>query len=319
MAHFGLSNLTSKSGTPVVTKIELFPKDDSHLTHLSPYLCHIISSNYLESIFISNSTLGSGLLGILADAVQSSKTLRRLDLPRNLILPAGFPVLTRLLDSVKNATLPSPDVPIAAHSSALNIQEINLLGTELSPENYMAVSEILKSRADLKTLSIGIVNIDDMAVFSHGLYHNRTLQYLEVRKIIFGGEAIVEFSQAISVHPFLKTLILSTNDMLPVKMSHLFQAIKTSSSLQNIALRHFALEDIHMIELSQVLATNENIVKVNLQSNLIGPPGVDYLYKKLVYRTKLWKLDLSDNAAKEFHDEVKLLKTRVLYLKVNWF
>ena len=145
------------------------------------------------------------------------------------------------------------------------------------------------------------------------------LQHLDVRKIIFGEDTIVDFSNAIAKHPFLTSLTLSTNSMTPLKVSSLFTAIKTNSSLEHIALRHFHLDDLHMVEFSQVLGLNENLMKIDLQGNNIGPSGVELLYKKLQYRPKVWKMNLSDNAAKEFHDEVKLLKTRVLYLKVNWW
>ena len=119
----------------------------------------------------------------------------------------------------------------------------------------------------------------------------------------------------------LRTLLLSTFNMTPVKISHLFQALRTCSTLTHVAMRNFHLEDIHMVELAQALAQNESLLRVDLTSNKIGPSGGDILYKKLSQfrRSKLWNLNLADNKVKEFHPEVKLLKKCVLYLKVNWF
>ena len=304
LVHFGISNLTTRSSKSEPNFLQLYPRDDSFLSHMTPYLCHIIGSNSLESLYVSNSTLGGTVLGMLCEAVQGNRTLHRLELLYNYIVPDETAVLTQL---IRNAVF------------GATVEELNFQGTELSPDNFTAIGDVLRNSGQLRSLSLGIYNVEDLLVFSKSLLYNRSLQHLDVRKIIFGEDTIVDFSNAIAKHPFLTSLTLSTNSMTPVKVSSLFTAIKTNSSLQHIALRHFHLDDLHMVEFSQVLGLNESLMKIDLQGNNIGPSGVELLYKKLQYRPKVWKMNLSDNAAKEFHDEVKLLKTRVLYLKVNWW
>ena len=306
LAHFGISHLTTHRPKSAPNFLQLYPRDDTFLSHVMPHLRAVLSSNCLESLVIANSTLGAQMLGLLQSVVENNSTLTRLELPDCYIVPESYPLLCDVIRT-------------AAFTSC--ITDLNLKGTELNPECFVVLSDVLRNTNHLRFLSLNIYSPSDMVEFSEGFACNRSLESLEMCKVLFQDDLIVGFSNGVARHPRLRTLLLSTFNMTPVKISILFQALRTCSSLMHIAMRNFHLEDLHMFELAEALAKNESLLRVDLTSNKIGPSGVDMLYKKLTQfrRSKLWKVNLADNNVKEFHPEIKRLKTCVLYLKVNWF
>ena len=272
----------------------------SHL--FTPALCHIITHNHLHTLAISHTNLGEDTLEVIKNLLSGNSVLEVLQLSHCNVLsnPAFEALLRNVLGNRR-------------------LQELNFKETELSIESMLLLSEFLSQNSKLVTLVLSVFNSGAIPPIAKGLKANKTLTHLVLAKASFTEAGIALFSGALSSHQSLQSLSLSSNGLIPPNISQLFNGLRASNSLQHIALNNLGLDDLHMIEFSKVLAANTNIIEVDLQKNMISAAGADQLYKGLIYRTKLMKLLLHDNKVKEYDSEIKLLKSRVLYLKVNWF
>lgn len=288
---------------------QLFPQDTLFQTMIGLYYTGVIHNSIDVNCFCTEQTPVLRLtmhqdfvptaqdVANIAKALQSHKTLRKLDIREKQIGSAGISVIAQALSNPRqqNTTLTS-----------LNLS--SNLGNERSYEldNMFELVRVIEKNTTLTKLDLSRNQIHSKTIDAlvTALKINKTLKKLildqndisrEKSDDIFSNGLSMSFIEALRSHPALTELSLSLNKLGCHAMQAIATIIKTNKKLTKLDLAMNQAGNEGAKKIAEALKQNSTITSLTLKWNRIGAEGIKAMAEALKYNKTLIELNLEDN------------------------
>lgn len=234
---------------------------------------------------------------MLAQALQSHKTLKKLNLYGKNIGSAGIEALARALSH-----LYEPNTILTS---------LNLGGSRTNERSHehngvLAFARVLKTNTTLTKLDLSgnQIQSETMTFLAEALRENTTLKKLNLNQNsishrnsedMFSNFLPDSFISAISSHPALTKLSLSTNRLKYLEIKDIASILKVNTILTQIDLGNNQAGNEGAKVIAEALRDNRTVTSLILKWNQIGVIGIEALADTLKYNNTLTELDLENN------------------------
>lgn len=233
----------------------------------------------------------------IAKALQSHKTLKKLDIREKQIGSAGISTIAQALANPRqqNTTLTS-----------LNLSSNRGNGRSYELDNMFELVYALRNNKTLTKLDLSRNQINSKTIDAlvKALKENKTLKKLildqndisrEKSDDIFSNGFSLSFIEALSSHPALTELSLSLNKLGHLEMKHIATIMKTNKKLTRLDLGMNQAGNEGAKKIAEALKQNSTITSLTLKWNRIGVEGIKAIAEALKYNKTLIELNLEDN------------------------
>ena len=236
--------------------------------------------NKLNTLNLYNNQLDSQSCAMLAHLIPHVPHLKILTLSMNPNIGQGgaVPLMTSL----------------TAHNS---LEELDLSYTGIGVEDCRALSELLSSSTNLKTLYIWGNDLAPEAVelIISGLHHNTTLKRLTMWFSHFSLQNTISLASVLRTNHTLVDLNLAQCDIDSDGACQLASALCTNDTLQWLNLRDNSIGVKGATAFAEMLRTNHTLVYLSLGHCKIDSDGACQLASALCTNDTLQELYLCDN------------------------
>lgn len=233
----------------------------------------------------------------IAKALQSHKTLKKLDIHRKQIGSAGISVIAQALSNPRQQNTTLTSLNLSSNRGRQRSHELDSM--------FELVYVIKKNKTLTKLdLSGNQINSKTMDALVKALKKNKTLKKLilaqndinrEKSDDIFSNGFSPSFIKALSSHPTLTELNLSVNRMAYLEMQAIATIMKTNKKLIRLDLGINQAGNDGAKKIAKALKQNSTITSLTLKWNRIGAEGIKAIAEALKYNETLIELDLEDN------------------------
>ncbi|MGC4090033.1 MAG: hypothetical protein QM756_19565 [Polyangiaceae bacterium] len=172
----------------------------------------------LDTLYLGCNRIGVDGLNALADAVESTPSIRALWLKRNPLSATATPRLRRLLESSQLRVLDLTNTELGAEACAQlfdalaksDVEHLTLGAQGLGVEAGQALGACLARDPSLRSLSLAVNALGNAGVqaLAHGLARNTRLERLNLSSNGFDEAGLQALLEAIAMHPRLQELEL---------------------------------------------------------------------------------------------------------------
>ncbi len=238
------------------------------------------SCTNLQTLEISNNSIGSEGTVALADGLKSCTNLQTLNISKNSIGSEGA---VALADDLK---------------SCINLQTLGISLNGIGSEGAVALADGLKSCTNLQTLNINYNSIGSVGAvaLADGLKSCTNLQTLNISLNSIGSEGAVALADGIKSCTNLQTLNISYNSVGSEGAVALADNLKSCTNLQTLDISYNLIGSEGAVALAGGLKSCTNLQTLNISKNSIGSQGAVVLADGLKSCTNLQTLDISDSS-----------------------
>lgn len=267
------------------------------------------SNNPLKSLNLTRCQLGDRDTTKILKVFKGSKNLDFIDLTYNSLAEEPFVFLAKDFDSfcLKKLVLNFNEINqkgVKCLSTFLIknkfIKTLSLISTIKRDCSFNNISKAISENSVLKRIDLGFNSLKDqiVKVFVESLKKNTNLESISIVFSEFSNDGMDMFSQFLSESSCtLKKLRLSNFDSTdrPAVFTNLFKALTKNESLIALNLFRCNLSQNHLLGISQVLALNKTLKKLNLNDNDIKS-DITLLIDSIKGNSSLVNLNLSSNS-----------------------
>jgi len=212
--------------------------------------------------------------------------------------------------------------------NSVSLQELNLLGNNITENGVKLLAQSLQKNSTLKSLRLTGNKIGNKGgmFLAQALQINKSLHHLDVGDCDLRIECIIALSTVLTQNTHLKAVVLNR----PIFFSHqeeqavhISRMLRMNSSLTEIHLEKFDLQDFGLKMLCEGLLENCVLKYLNVSSNRFSRDGGHILANYLKENTPLEILDVSNNRLEDegismISNSLALYNTHLLALSVRF-
>ncbi len=263
------------------------------------------SCTNLQTLEISNNSIGSESAVALADGLKSCTNLQTLNINYNSIGPEGAVALAdglksctnlRTLNISYNSVGSEGAVALAdGLKSCTNLQTLNINYNSIGPEGAVALADGLKSCTNLRTLNISYnsVGSEGAVALADGLKSCTNLRTLNISYNSVGSEGAVALADGLKSCTNLRTLNISYNSVGSEGAVALADGLKSCTNLQTLNISRNSIGSEGAVALAGGLKSCTNLRTLNISYNSVGSEGAVALADGLKSCTNLRTLNIS--------------------------
>ena len=291
----GVLNLQQNQGLlPSVGKIKkvwLSQSDPDAVHLLVDNMLQLLAFHKLTSLSLIACDLTSETCNLLSKQTDLLQHLECLDLSNNPDIGRGGAV-----DLITSLTKFS------------TIRELDLECTDIGFEDCKALRELLATSKSIQVLVIidcdeddlddaFILSSDSVQLIVDGLFHNTSLEKLNISESNFSSESVFKLASVLGVNTRLKELDIKYCNIQSSDSVHLAKALEenTTTQLQTLLLGANPIGSEGAVAFASMLATNKSLVKLNMRECSIQGEGAVCLAKALEKNSTVREFDISDN------------------------
>ncbi|XP_072019332.1 uncharacterized protein [Amphiura filiformis] len=231
----------------------------------------------LQLLDLASNSTGSDGASALAQSFQHTPALQHLNLAWNRIGTDGASALSQSFQ----------------HTPAL--QHLNLAWNRIGTDGASALSQSFQHTPALQHLDLpsNSIGSDGASALAQSFQHTPALQHLNLYDNSIGSDGASALAQSFQHTPALQHLNLDGNSIGSDGASALAQSFQHTPALQHLNLDSNIIDSDGASALAQSFTHLSELKSLDLSyNNSIGPEGVEYLFRNLIYLPKLEKLDL---------------------------
>ena len=258
-----------------------------------------------EIDLIRNDITSEGVKHLLGFPKQSINKLKALNLSYNKLDSESCTVLAHLIPHVphlkklKMSLNPNigqgGTVPLITSLTAHNLlEELDLGITRIGVEDCQALSELVSSSTNLKTLYIwgNALSPEAVELIISGLHHNTTLKELIMFGSHFSLQNTISLASVLRTNHTLVSLHLGNCNIDSDGACQLASALCTNDTLQKLNLRDNPIGVKGATAFAEMLLKNKSLKELKLRHDSIGEEGTQKLIDSLTHNTTLESLQL---------------------------
>jgi Ran GTPase-activating protein (RanGAP) involved in mRNA processing and transport len=209
-----------------------------------------------------------------------------------------WPLSNNLSDDGKISAQELQELYLINNTQNTTLEELNLRGNHLEPQDAIEIAKALKQNTTLKTLNLEDNKIDDegAAAIAEALAQNTTLETLNLGNNEIGEKGAAAIAEALAQNTTLKTLILEGNTIDVKGAEKIAEALAQNTALKTLNLEDNGIGEKGAAAIAEALAQNTTLKTLNLANNGIGGEGGTKIAKALAQNTALTTLNLGYNA-----------------------
>ena len=294
-----------------IIEVNVWPLSSiSNVEHRAAFLSECLKENdTLQSFKLHDKSIinyQSSFI-LIAEAIQISTTMQKLDLSNNSISDDGAAVISNSLKmntSLQELKLKHNKITdkgthliFEAIKMTSTLQKFDMHANKISDYGAAAISDSLKVNRSLQELDIGDNNITDEGVklIFEAIKVNTTIQKLLLYSSKISDNGAVPISDSLKVNASLQELNIGYNGITDKGAKLVFEAIQVNTTIQKLVFYHNQLSDDGAAAISDSLKVNRSLRELDLGSNSITDKGVKLIFRAIQWNTTLYKLMLNDN------------------------
>ena len=171
---------------------------------------------------------------------------------------------------------------------------LNLSGSDLTDEMFMALTAFITVNATLTTLNLDTNSIGDEGAIAiaESLKVNASLTTLKLYGNSIGDEGGIAIGKALGVNATLTSLNLSYNKIGPKGAIAIAEALKVNVTLKTLVLSYNKIGAEGGVAIGEALAVNASLTDLNLEYTGIGNEGGTAIGEALKVNASLKSLNL---------------------------
>jgi Ran GTPase-activating protein (RanGAP) involved in mRNA processing and transport len=278
------------------------------ITYLNEISSEALSK--IETLILSDNQLDSTALATLSDTILKMDDLSHLSIANN---PVGSGGMIKLL------------------GVSINIRELDLVETNLGPNDIIALSQLIEQSTNLKELSIGdkAMSNECVALLIETILSPASLDEVNLWWLQFTGENARKFKQLESNNNLHSLKFMNCSIGLDLAVPYVAEALHKNESLAMLGIPYKASEELTPINRLKKLLTEQNEYDVNFGESSIRALSEMLKVNKTLKYLIIYTANLNDddiltlisalqiNSTLEnlvFHPKVKLISERLSHI-----
>ena len=275
----------------------------------------VLSNKNLETLYLDNNSLGTGIK-IIAAALKQLSNLAVLSLDNNNATEVAADELAAVVQnnkleklSIAKNELKLGAIKIAwALSKIATLITLNLHANEMTKEVAYSLAAAVKSNSSLTTLKLSYnrLEADGIKIIAQALRELKSLQVLHINDNQITEEAAEDIASFILYSSSLKELYLSNNS-LHNGMIKIADSLHNASGLQELILNNCDMTENVAGSLAVVLKNMKSLKSFAIMNNKLRPKGVISIIESLSCISGLTLLNIYNNQiTKQAEDAIAL-------------
>ena len=245
---------------------------------------------------------------LIAEAIQTSTAMQRLDLSNNSISDDGVATIINSLKmntslqelNLKHNKITDRGIHLISEAIKMTrtLQKIYLCANEISDDGVAAISDSLKLNRSLVELDIGDNNITDKGakLIFEAIQVNTTVQKLMLDHNKISNDGAAAISDCLKINNSLQELNLAYNNITEKGAKLIFEAIRIKTTMiQKLVLEGNKISDDGVAAISDSLKINRSLQELYLGHSNITNQGTRLIFEAIGVNTVIQILVLNDN------------------------
>ena len=219
-------------------------------------ICKSIATTQIVALFLKGNNLSSQSGVALGDLLNANKKISRLYLSYNTIHGDGLKHLLQCMEMMKR-----------------EVHELDLSYNNLTTEDFVTLSEYLKSNPDLNgiNLSGNIIEMSSCVEVGVALAKASKIKVMNFSNVNMVPEAFPVLFQNV----YVEELLLDDNPLGEIGCLMLAKSLATTKTVKKLSVKNIKVSEIGLIHLLGYIKINEGLKEIHLEMNPISNKGLN--------------------------------------------